>query len=237
MKSSFLPRLVYTLAVSLLLGVSYAHNTPPPAPEPDPITTQEQGQLQGQLQGQESTNIVDTVVAPTVISENQINSTIVDESSTVLANSQQQSASSDQSQGQSADSSAAQSQNASNNGVTTTVSSVYKQVRQVASAHADAGNATIPCAKDLRAGIQLPGIGFSVGGSVTKRDCNLLRASEDELARGNLTASIQLRCATKLYRDVFDPKDCLALLDTQTVSKDTASKEYVDRAVKRALSK
>lgn len=227
------------MAFALLLGMPAFATHPAPTPDPTPVSTQEQGQGQLQGQGQESTNVVETVVAPTVISENQVNSTIVDESRTVLANGQQQGQTSENSntngQQQSADSSAAQSQNASNNGVTTTVSSVYKQVRQVASAHADAGNATIYCAKDRRAGIQLPGIGLSAGGTATDRDCALLRAAETELSIGNVYASVKLRCATKLYRALGD--DCEALLNTQTGAKDTASKEYVDRAVKKALAK
>jgi len=155
------------------------------------------------------------------------------------AQGQHQSASSDQSQRQNASSdqtqtaSSSQSQNASNNGVVTTVSSVYKQVKQTASATAAAGLSTAYCTKDRRLGFQLPGFGLSTGGSVSDRDCRLLVAAEGESARGNKAASIKLRCATKLYK-ALGP-DCEALLDTQTVEREYATKQEVNEAVSRAF--
>ncbi len=93
---------------------------------------------------------------------------------------------------------------------TTTV----KTERNVASAHANAGNSTAPCVRDQRAGLQLAGFGLSGGRGKIDADCLLLKAADEELARGNVLASIKLRCATKAYKALG--ADCEALLDTQT---------------------
>jgi hypothetical protein len=57
-----------------------------------------------------------------------------------------------------------------------------------------------------------------------------------ELARGNLSASILLRCRISFYIEALGA-DCPALLNTQTQDKPYATKEYVDRAFKSSMEK
>ncbi len=138
---------------------------------------------------------------------------------------------------------------ASNGGNTQALNVINR--RSAASAHADAGYSSAPCVKDQRIGAQVVGFGLSMGRGKSDKDCLLLAAADLELARGNLRASILLRCKTKNYQEALGA-DCEALLNTQTKkpssesaavacqnapTKDYATKEELDRAFRACASK
>ena len=133
-------------------------------------------------------------------------------------------------------SSAVAGSNSNSGGNQVSNTTTVRTERNVASAHANAGNSTAPCVRDQRAGLQLAGFGVSGGRGKIDPDCILLKAADEELARGNLLASIKLRCATKAYKALG--ADCEALLNTQTKPEpeqtcpapDYATAEQLERA-------
>lgn len=189
LKSSFLAAIL--LSVSLSVGATGNHT---PEPTPDPVSQtqdQDQGQSQGQHQGQDQ-------------SQNQ---------------SQDANASSDQHQSQNADASSdqrqGQHQNANNEGVKVNNSTVVnnKQKRQAAAMGAAAGYTTARCMKGRELRLSGPGAGVGFSFSGEHKDCWLDDFADQELARGNETASIRLRCQISYYKQALG-EDCEALLKT-----------------------
>jgi hypothetical protein len=126
---------------------------------------------------------------------------------------------------------------ANSGGNSLSTSSVYKEKRQAPGGVAFAANATVGCFAPRGAYLSAPGAGVGFTGGKVNKDCALLIAADDELRRGNLQASIQLRCATKVYRETLGT-DCPALLNTQTVERTNyATKDYVDRAFRASQTK
>lgn len=117
-----------------------------------------------------------------------------------------------------ADSASESAASADNTGNTLTTSSTYKQVRQAPSSIVTTANATTPCFKPRGVSLAAPGAGVGFSGGSIDRDCMLIAAADAELARGNVDASVKLRCATKFYAKTLG-KDCAALLETQTRAK------------------
>ncbi len=141
---------------------------------------------------------------------------------------------------------------ASNGGNTQAINVINR--RSAASAHADAGYSSAPCTRDQRAGVQLVGFGVSGGRGKADKDCLLNAAADAELARGNVFASVKLRCRVSYYAETLG-EDCQALLETQTATpaapkpesaavacqnaptKDYATKEELDRAFRGCVGK
>lgn len=196
---------------ALFCSVSFATHTPPPveppvAPPPTATASaeqgqgQQQGQAQGQLQGQGQGQGQQQVA--------------VSEGSTATSGSVAGAhAGANSSSGPSSASSGGN-----------TLSTTYKQVKQAVAASASAGNATSACVKDLRAGLGSVFGGISIGGSKADKDCRLEQAADKELARGNVVASVRLRCKISFYADTLG-EDCMALLEQAP----TQSPEYVTR--------
>lgn len=115
-------------------------------------------------------------------------------------------------------------------------SSTYKQVKQAPGVFSSAGDTTAECQGDWRVGLSATGGGLGFGKSYSIRDCYLVKASDTEFARGNIAASIKLRCRISFYRDALGD-DCEALLDTQTVVKEYATKEDLKKAFEAAIKK
>lgn len=116
-------------------------------------------------------------------------------------------------------------------------STVYKQEKQAPGVFNSAGYTTAQCQGDFRIGLSAGIGGAGIGKSYSIRDCYLAKAADDEFDRGNLSAAIKLRCAISYYKKVLG-SDCEALLNTQTkVDPSLATKEYVDKAFKAAVSK
>jgi hypothetical protein len=120
----------------------------------------------------------------------------------------------------------------------TTVSSTYKQVRQAPGATTSASDTTASCQKDRRIGVSSVVGGLSFGASRTDRDCRLLDRADYEDLRGNVSASIRLRCATSVYRKALG-EDCEALLFTpvpaRPIPSDQAAREK--RILEKAVQK
>lgn len=114
-----------------------------------------------------------------------------------------------------ADSASESAASADNTGNTLSTTSTYKQVRQAPSTIVTATNATVPCFKPRGVSLAGPGAGVGFTSGSVDRDCMLLAAADAELARGNVAASVKLRCATKFYAKTLG-EDCAALLETQT---------------------
>lgn len=149
-------------------------------------------------------------------------------------------ASAKQGQSQSASSDQDQSQSANNEGNAqqTTISQVYKQIKQAPDVSTSSTNTTLRCAGQWGGGVSVAGGGISFNKSRKDKDCQLLEAAEYELAVGNIGASIRLRCATTFYRDTLG-EDCPALLNTVPVQKTGVyvTREELDKVVKGLLTK
>lgn len=114
-------------------------------------------------------------------------------------------------------------------------STVYKQRQQAPGVFTSAGNATAPCQADWRIGASAGIGGLSFGKNHTVRDCVLQDAADAELLRGNLEASIKLRCRISFYKAALG-EDCEALLNTQGKREETfATKEEVNLKVEKAF--
>jgi hypothetical protein len=108
----------------------------------------------------------------------------------------------------------------------------HKAVKQAPSAYASASNATLSCFRPVGLSASIPGVGAGFTAGKLNKDCLLLTAADEELRRGNLSASIAFRCKTKLYRETLG-EDCPALLNTQT--KASVTREYVQETVEKAF--
>lgn len=113
-----------------------------------------------------------------------------------------------------------------------TSSTVFRGVRQAPGALAVGTNTTQPCSGEWHLGGSSPVGGLSFGKSRTNRDCVFAELAADELARGNLQASIQLRCKISYYREALGD-DCEALLNTQTKKSEDSATTRSDRAADR----
>jgi hypothetical protein len=129
----------------------------------------------------------------------------------------------------------ANSQQSSN---TTNVTSTYKQIRQAPGATTSASDTTANCQKDRRVGVSSVVGGLSFGASRTDRDCRLLERADYEESRGNVSASIRLRCATTVYREALG-EDCEALLSTPVPVRPTATDQAAreKRILEKAVQK
>lgn len=208
------------LMIALLANTAWATN--PPAPDPKPVATATAGAEAGAIAG-------------------------------ARADSDANAASTSNATGGNADANAtggnaAADSNANSGGNTLSTSSTYKQVRQAPAGIVTSTNTTTPCAKAQGVNLSGPGAGLGWSRAKIDRDCALIAAADLELYRGNLLASIKLRCATTYYRQILGP-DCEALLDTQSraqVEESSATvrdmalyatKEELDRAFKAAAGK
>src|SRR6478736_5950148 len=77
-----------------------------------------------------------------------------------------------------------------------TLSTSYRTEKQAPSGLVATTNSTVGCLKARGLFLSAPGAGIGVSGGKIDHDCTLLIAADEELRRGNLQASIQLRCAT-----------------------------------------
>ncbi len=222
MKKSFI-----AMGVALALsGVSFGGNHHGPK---DPVHheggSQSQGQGQAQGQGQSQNTVVGVVSNTT----NEVNS-----QSAAASESRSSSEASSASAAQSGSTSASDSNSGGN---VLNSSNVYKGVRNAPGIVSEAGVSTADCQGDWRVGASVPGGGVSFGKSRTIRDCVLSHAAAEELARGNLAASIKLRCLISVYREALG-NECEALLNTQTEVRSTyVTKEELDKIIKKGLMK
>jgi hypothetical protein len=125
-----------------------------------------------------------------------------------------------------------QQANANNEGNHQSTVITHKAVKQAPSAYASASNATLGCFRPVGLSASIPGVGAGFTAGKLNKDCLLLTAADEELRRGNLSASIAFRCKTKLYRETLG-EDCPALLNTQT--KASVTREYVQETVEKAF--
>ncbi len=114
-------------------------------------------------------------------------------------------------------------------------STVFRGVRQAPGALAIGTNTTQPCSGEWHLGGSSPVGGLSFGKSRTNKDCMFAELAADELARGSLQASIQLRCRISYYKEALGD-DCEALLNTQTSNAVSSAREvrYADPAKRAA---
>jgi hypothetical protein len=108
-----------------------------------------------------------------------------------------------------------QTATANNEGNHQSTTITHKAVKQAPSVYASASNATLGCFRPVGLSASIPGVGAGFTAGKLNKDCLLLTAADEELRRGNLSASIAFRCKTKLYKDTLGP-DCEAMLNTQT---------------------
>jgi hypothetical protein len=173
----------------------------------------------------------------TVVNTSSLSSTI-ENASQSAANSSAESASAASSvaNADGGDSSSNSGANSTSGGNTVSNSSVYKQKRQAPGVFATGVDPTAGCQGSWHLGASAVGGGVGFGKSHTIRDCVLAAAASEEFARGNLQASILLRCQISYYKASLGD-DCIALLDTQTVRKEYVTKEELDRLIKKGLVK
>lgn len=140
------------------------------------------------------------------------------------------------------ESTSASGASASNVGNSTSVSSIYKQIKQAPGAGADAGNTTSSCYHDVRLGFSTPLGGVSMGKGRKSADCFRLELADYLYGRGNDMAGDRVLCAvTDIAKILGD--DCLALVHEMhkapapIAENQYATKEELDRAFKAANTK